>query len=185
MNPIEKIIRERRTVHHYLPEKISDELVQNVLKAAYFAPNHKLTFPAKFYLVGMDLRNELVNISVKIRKEKGTEITETILEEIKARLLNPSHLVAVSRKNSEDPVRAKEDYATISCIIHNISLLLWPHGIGSKWTTGDIIRRNETHHLLKIDQREETLEGLVWIGIPKTIKPAPKYPEFDSIFKSL
>jgi nitroreductase len=175
MNSIETIIKERRTVHHYLPEKISDSLVMETLKAAFFAPNHKLTFPAKFYLLGTVTRNELVNISIKIRKERGTEITETLIGEIKDRFLNPSHLVAVTRKNSSDPVRSREDYANISCIIHNISLLLWPHGIGSKWTTGEIIQREETYHLLKIDKVHETLEGLVWMGIPQKIKPAPQF----------
>lgn len=185
MNQIEKIIKERRTVHHYLPEKISDDLVINVLKTSLFAPNHKLTFPVKFYLISTETRKKLVTISAQIRKEKGFEITETLLEEIRGRFLNPSHMVAISRKNSMDPIQAKEDFATISCVIHNISLLLWPHGIGSKWTTGEMIRREETYQLFQIDQKEETLEGLVWMGIPKTIKPAPKHPDFESIFKSL
>jgi nitroreductase len=170
MNQIETIIKERRTVHHYLPDKISDSLVIETLKASLFAPNHKLTFPAKFYLLGTKIRNDLVNISIKIRKDKGTEITDTLVAEIKERFLNPSHLVAVTRKNSPDPIQSKEDYAHISCVIHNISLLLWPHGIGSKWTTGEIIKRDETYHLLKIDKNEETLEGLVWMGILQKIK---------------
>lgn len=185
MNQIETIIKERRTVHHYLPEMISDSLVMETLKAALFAPNHKLTFPAKFYLLGKKTRNDLVDISIKIRKDRGTEITDTLVAEIKERFLNPSHLVAVARKNSPDPIRSKEDYAYISCVIHNISLLLWPHGIGSKWTTGDIIQRDETYQLLKIDKNQETLEGLVWMGIPQKIKPAPNYPEFESLFKSI
>ena len=185
MNQIETIIKERRTVHHYLSEKISNNLVMETLKTALFAPNHKLTFPAKFYLLGAMARNELVNISIKIRKERGTEITETLIKEIKDRFLNPSHLVAVTRKNSPDPIRSKEDYANISCIIHNISLLLWPHGIGSKWTTGEIIQREEIYHLLKIDKIEETLEGLVWMGIPQKIKSPPQYPDFESVFKSI
>ena len=183
MKQISKIIKERRTVHHYLPEKISDDLVMETLKTSFFAPNHKLTNPARFYLVGMESRKKLVDISIKIRQEKGQEITSSLIEEIKERFLNPSHLIAISRINSPDPIQSKEDFATLSCIVHNISLLLWPHGIGTKWTTGQMIKRAETYHLFKIDENKETLEGLIWMGIPKSIKPAPKYPDFDSIFK--
>ncbi len=185
MNQLETIIKERRTIHHYLTDKISDDLVMETLKTSLFAPNHKLTFPAKFYLLGTKIRNDLVNISINIRRDKGTEITDTLVAEIKERFLNPSHLIAVARKNSPDPVQSKEDYAYISCVIHNISLLLWPHGVGSKWTTGEIIQRDETYQALKIDKKEETLEGLVWMGIPQKIKPPPKYPDFESLFKSI
>ncbi len=185
MKSIEKIIKERRTVHHYLPEKISNELVMETLINSLSAPNHKLTFPARYYLIGTKSRNELVNISIKIRNERGSVVTEEVKEEIKGKFLNPSHLLALTRKNSPDPTQSKEDFATISCIVHNISLLLWPHGIGSKWTTGAIIKRPETYNLFGIDPEDETLEGLIWMGIPKTIKPPPKYPDFQTIFKSL
>ncbi len=185
MNLIEKTIKERRTIHHYLPEMVSNDLVIDTLKTSLFAPNHKLTFPSKFYIAGPKIRKDLADLSIKIRKDKGVEITDQVMEDIKGRFLNPSHLVAITRTNSPDPTLSKEDYATISCIVHNISLLLWPHGIGSKWTTGELIKREETYQLFGINKEKEILEGLIWIGIPKTIKPPPKYPHFDSVLTYL
>jgi hypothetical protein len=48
-----------------------------------------------------------------------------------------------------------------------------------------MIRRNETYNSIGIDKNKETLEGLIWIGIPKIVKSPPRYPEFETVFKSL
>ena len=125
MKSIEKIIKERRTVHHYLPEKISNELVMETLMNSLSAPNHKLTFPARFYLIGTKSRNELVNISIKIRKERGSIVTEEGKEEIKERFLNPSHLLPLPKKFLQTQPKARK-----TTQLFHASFTIFPYSFG-------------------------------------------------------
>ena len=67
-------------------------------------------------------------------------------------------------QNSDDEVRAKEDYAACCCAVHNFSLCLWAEGIGVKWTTGPVTRDDAFYDLLWIDRAVETVVGLIWYG---------------------
>ena len=49
---IEEVIKTRRTVHIYEPSELDETLLDAFLEAGHFAPNHKLTWPWRFTVVG-------------------------------------------------------------------------------------------------------------------------------------
>lgn len=178
-----KTIIERRTIHEYTDKLVDDDLIREVLQTSLCAPNHKLTNPTRFSLIGKDSRMKLVDLNLKIRSEKGQEIDVDLVKKVKEKYLTPSHLVLISQHLSTDPEVVKEDYATIACVVHNISLLLWPHGIGSKWSTGDILKRPELYQILGLNPENDRVEGFIWIGYPKNIRPPHPRPELNSVLK--
>jgi nitroreductase len=180
---IERIIRQRRTIQNYLPKKIPEDILFKTLKSALYAPNHKNTFPTKFYILGEMKRRQLANISLLIRHQRGIQISEELKKNVEKKFLDPSHLLIIARKNSENQIQSKEDYATISCVVHNISLILWAKGVGIKWSTGELIKRMETYNSLNIDPKEETIEGLIFIGYPETISLPPAPFDLESSLK--
>ncbi|TDJ08783.1 MAG: nitroreductase [Deltaproteobacteria bacterium] len=179
------VIKSRRTIHEYLPKKVDENLILNTLQTSLWAPNHKLTNPTRFYMVGVEKRMELVDLALKIKSEKGFDVNVELVGKVKKKILNPSHLVIITQNLSPDPVTEKEDYANIACVVYNISLLLWPHGIGSKWSTGPIIKRPEIYKICGINPQIERIEGLIRMGYPDKIKAPIARPELNTILKRL
>ena len=183
MKTIYDLIESRRTVHSYKPEAIEPGILEKVIRAGHFAPNHKRTWPWRFTLVGPNKRKELADIAVALKQAKH-ELSEVKVQKIISKMTHPGGLVVVSQVKSEDSFRAKEDYASIACAIQNIYLAAHSESLGAKWSTGAVTRDKRTYEALRINSDEEEIVGFVWIGVPDTI-PAVKRPEFETVFRRL
>lgn len=171
---MQKTLVERRTIHDYTRDKVSEAWIEEALDAAIHAPNHKNTAPWKFYWLGREARQPLVELSVKLRRDKeGKDLPPGLVQAIENKILDPDVLMVVTRKNTDNAFQAREDYAAIACAIHNLSLSLWDKGVGTKWSTGEITRHAETYRNLSIHPQSETIEGFIWIGVPQRIPPKP------------
>src|SRR5690606_41608098 len=102
------LLRSRRTVHLFRPERPPDGLVLQAFDVARFAPNHRLTEPWRFYLLGPETAARVVALDAEIaaaqRGEAAAEARPTRWSAI------PGWAVVTCRA-SEDPLRAREDYA--------------------------------------------------------------------------
>ena len=184
MNGIDEIIKARRTIHQYSSDIIPEETILKAIETALFAPNHKLTFPTRFTLIPSSKRDEMAELSFKIREQKGRILTEEDKDKIFKKFRTPSHLFIVSQIKNKDPIISKEDYATVSCAIHNFSLSLWEKGHGTKWSSGTMIRNKELYTLSQIDPTKESIEAILWAGVPLKIPPPPKRPLIKDILRT-
>ncbi len=166
----------RRTIHEYRDEPISEEAVQRALQAALRAPNHKLTNPWRFTRVGPRGRAELVRLGVELKAAKKGSLTDEQRDYYRQKFANPAELVVVSQVLDADPFRRREDYAAIACAVQNFLLSLWAEGIGSKWSTGGITTDERTYELLQIDADTEEIVGFLWAGVPAETPNPPRRP---------
>ncbi len=163
---IEDLLRTRRTINSFKPEKPHEDLIRKAIDLARWAPNHHLTEPWRFYLIGSETSQAIVELNAKIvSQKKGKEAGEKKLKKWSS---IPGWLVVTMTK-SDDPLQLQEDYAACSCTIHNLSLALWNEGVGIKWTTGDVIRDADFYELIWVDPDVESVVGLIWYGYPEEI----------------
>jgi nitroreductase len=168
---------ERRTVNDFKTIKVDQELVNVAIRAAIAAPNHKMTEPWRFILLGDKTISEIAalnaaDISKKdpVKGAKKKERWQAI----------PGWCVVTSAKSRDgknDALQEREDYAATCCAIQNFMLSLWANGVGTKWTTGPITRTPEFAQLCGIDPSIEEVAGCIWYGIPSTNQqdiPVPK-----------
>ncbi|MGM0555430.1 MAG: nitroreductase family protein [Myxococcota bacterium] len=167
---VREAILTRKTVQKYSEESIPEGCIDRALECAIRAPNHKLTNPWRFSRVGPQTREQIVALGIELKAQKaarrGRELTESYVDELRAKLGNSPGLLIVSQVLADDAFRRKEDYASVACAIQNISLSLWSEGVGSKWATGGVTRHPETYAIAGIDPDEEEIVGFVWIGHP-------------------
>lgn len=181
---IEKVIKERRTIHEYKSQKVPDETVEKALELALWAPNHKMTNPWKFVWMGPVAREAMAELSVFLKKQKDPNMSELLQTKLKQKFLEPSHLIAILQKRSTDAHRTKEDYATVSCGIQNATLFLWDQGIGTKWTTGAVTSHEQTYKALNVNAENDEIVGFLWIGYSGHVPEAPKRPSLkESLVK--
>lgn len=156
----------RRTIHEFRPEPVPPKLIRKALELARWAPNHHLTEPWRFYLLGPETAEAIARLNAElVTASQGAAAGEAKYERWRH---IPGWLV-VTCAVSDDEVRAREDYAACCCAIHNFSLFLWGRGVGVKWTTGAVTREPAFHDLVWIDPEVERVVGLVWYGWPAEV----------------
>ena len=170
------IITSRRTIHNFKPTPPSRELLLEAIDIARWAPNHKLTEPWKFYILGPETATRVAHLNADlVLRKRGREAAENK----RTRWLNMPSMLAVSYKKCDDAFREKEDYAATCCAIQNLMLFLWEKGIGTKWSTSSVISEPDFLDLLGIEQGTEEVVGLLWCGYPEDIPEKSRRPVGD------
>ena len=159
-----EVLRGRRTINLYLQTPVPDGLVRDAVEAATWAPNHHVTEPWRFYLLGKESIRECLDlvrdiVTVKKGAKAGDFKAQSWAEK-------PGWLVVTCQKSDDEQLQ-QEDYAACCAATHGLMLYLWKAGVGSKWTTGDITRDPRFYDLCSIDASKEFVVGLVWYGYPK------------------
>lgn len=167
------LIRERRTVNLYEPDSVDVSVLLDAIEVARWAPNHRLTEPWKFYLLGPETvkraRDCWAQFEAEVKGEAAGEARRKRLAEI------PGHFVMTSARD-EDELIELENYAASSCAAQNLALYLWQRGVGIKWTSGAITREQRLYELLGIDAGLERIVGYFWYGIPRVVGEQRRRP---------
>ena len=180
---IENLIRERRTVHSYKDQSIDESLLKKALELALFAPNHKHTMPWIFFRLGKSVRQKVKDLAIELKAKKaGAELSKPMIQSLTAKFLNPAELIVMGQKNCESDFQKKEDYASIACGVQNISLFLWSHGIGTKWSTGEVTRDPKIYEWIGRSPDEVLLEGFLWVGIAEDLTKRPPKATLENCF---
>lgn len=170
---IKNIIQKRRTIYDFKPEPVKKEIIKQAIDAARWAPNHHLTEPWHFYLLGPETIKGVIELNTQLVQEKhGDEVAKIKQQRWSAM---PGWM-AVTCDKSADPLQMQEDYAACCCAIQNMMLYLWSENIGVKWSTGAVIRNEKFFDLLWIDPSAETVIGLFWYGYAQEIPVTTRNP---------
>ena len=171
------LIRGRRTTNLFEPQPVDPAILLEGIDVARWAPNHRLTEPWHFYLLGPETVAAVIDCWAGIEAEsKGQAAADARRKRVAA---IPGHFVLTSARH-DDPLIDLENYAASCCAAQNLMLYLWQRGIGVKWTTGAITREPRFHALLGIDDSVERLVGYFWYGQPKLVA-GQKRKEVDQI----
>ena len=169
-------LKGRRTINVYLDRDVPRQLVLDAIEAAIWAPNHRMTEPWRFILMGHNTLARTVDLLREITALKqGSEFADF---KAKSWAKKPGWLTVTCRR-SEDRLLEREDYAACSAAVQNFMLYLWKAGVGSKWTSGDITREPRFLEILGRDAAAEFVVGLVSFGYPKLTPPQSRTPLSD------
>ncbi|BBN58456.1 nitroreductase family protein [Hydrogenovibrio marinus] len=168
-----QLIKNRRTVYQFEDKPISLNLIESFIEAAVHAPNHKLTEPWQFLIIGRQTQDRLAKIYASNRAsknhEEGSEGYRLSFENSIKKFLAIPQLVLVVQNLSKDPVICKEDYAACSCAIQNFQLSAWEQGIGVQWSSGPILKDAETFSILELDSENHELIAALYMGYPLAV----------------
>lgn len=171
-----EVLRGRRTVNLYLQTKIPRELILDAIEAATWAPNHHVTEPWHFYVLGPETIERCLDLCHDIvTAKKGREVGDFKRDSWSEK---PGWLVVTCRR-SDDEIRGREDYGACCAAVQNLLLYLWQADVGSKWTTGDITRDPRFADIIGFDPDIEYVVGLLWYGYPKITPAQSRKPVAD------
>ena len=159
------LIRSRRTHKAYVPEPVDRATLDALFELARWAPNHNLTNPWRFRVLGQDAL-------ARLKAAAGPEAA--------AKLGRAPTLVAASVVVDADPATAEEDRdaAAVACYI--VLLAAHERGLGGYWRTPGVLRTPEGRAACGIPDGEATL-GLLHLGRALGAKPAPERAPLDAV----
>jgi len=165
---VAELIRGRRTINLFEPDPVEPRALLDAIELARWAPNHKLTEPWRFYLIGPRTLARVTDCWASFEAEIKGEAAGTARRKRLAGI--PGHFVVTSARHADANID-RENYAACCCAVQNLMLYLWQRGIGVKWTTGGITRQPRFYESLGIDQAAESIVGYFWYGRPAVIAP--------------
>ena len=188
-----EVIQSRRTIFKFKPDPVPENILEDILYAGLWAPNHHLTEPWRFTVIGEEAKLKLAERYREIQVEKVTSnpeaakaVEESSLAEIKERgfqkFMSKPTIVAVSCIQEGSTQRKLEDYASVCCAMLNIQLAGWEQGIGMQWSTGAITMEKETYDLLGVNSKNESIVGFYYMGYPEEI-PTPKRKPLHQVLR--
>jgi nitroreductase len=154
---VEDAIRSRRTHKAFAPEPVPRELLDELLELARWAPNHHLTNPWRFRVLGPIALARLKNAA-------GPEAA--------GKLDRAPTLVAATVVRSEDPIQDQEDLCATACAIFAVLLSAHGRGLAGYWRTPAVLRTARGLEALGIPPGERFV-ALVHLGWPRQQKDPP------------
>src|SRR5207253_6383944 len=134
---------------------VSEDDLRTILEAAVLAPNHKMTQPWSFAVLGKLAKKKYGETKAAIRV--ATEDEATAEEKRKKIIADTSAVpavIAVMQKLEGDAHRKREDYAAVFMAIQNMLLVATSLGLGSKVHTGDILNAPPMRELVRAEEQE-------------------------------
>jgi nitroreductase len=166
-------LKRRRTINDFKQREVPRELLLEAIDVARWAPNHRLSEPWRFHLLGEQSVDAIIDLIVELKTAGKGEATRAA---VMKRLDGVPTWLAVSCKRNDDPIREREDYAACCCAIQNMMLYLWQAGIGVKWNTGAAARDERLLNILKLRPGEEFVVGLFYCGYPELVPEQRRKP---------
>jgi nitroreductase len=163
---LEDAIRDRRTHKAFAADPLPRDLIDELLELARWAPNHNLTNPWRFRVLGPESLAAL-------KRAAGPEGA--------AKLDRAPTLIAVTSKRSEDTVQDEEDLCATAAATYTVLLAAHGRGLAGYWRTPGVLRTDEGRKALGIDQ-DERFVALVHLGWPRQEKEPPeRLPQRDVV----
>lgn len=179
MQSVLQSIRDRRSHKTFTARPVSDDDIRTMLDAAVLAPNHKMTQPWTFAVLGRLARKRYA----EIKAERVTSDDPAVAEAKRAKVIEDTSavpaVIVVLQKLEGDAHRKREDYAAVFMAIENMLLVATSMGLGTKVHTGDILNAAPMRELVQADEAEQ-LVAIIHLGEPaEALKPKPRIPAAD------
>jgi nitroreductase len=167
-------IHGRRSVKELADRPVTREQIEALLDAAVQAPNHRLTEPWRFYVLGPEARRAY-GAALGARKAKRVEdpaaAAEVVRKVVEKHAALPA-MLAVSVVVAEDPEIREEDVAATWMALENLSLAAVAMGLGTHLKTGAIMNDPAARAAVGVPEGERIIATLE-LGMPTAV-PSPR-----------
>jgi nitroreductase len=155
---LEHAIRTRRTHKAYGPDPVDRATLEDLLELARWAPNHNLTNPWRFRVLGPEALERL-------KAAAGPEAAK--------KLDRAPTLVVASVKQTGDAVQDEEDVHAAAVATYIVLVAAHGRGLAGYWRTPAVLRSDEGRAALGVEA-DETVLGLIHLGTPRQEKEPPE-----------
>jgi nitroreductase len=158
---VDAAIRTRRTHKAYRQDPVSRDVLDELFELASWAPNHHLTVPWRFRVVGPASLERL-------KEAAGPEAAK--------KLDRAPTLVVVSATQTGEAEQDEEDLLSTGVAAYIVLLAAHARGLGGYWRTPGVLRERAGLEAVSVPD-DERFVGLLHLGEVFEPKPAPERPD--------
>lgn len=145
---LDEVVRERRTHKVYGSEPVDRATLDNLFELARWAPNHHLTNPWRFRVLG---------------PESLAQLKESAGPEAAGKLDRAPTLVCASVALSGDSVQDEEDLCAAACAVYIVLLGAHDRGLVGYWRTPGVLRTPDGARAVGMGE-DELFVALIHLG---------------------
>lgn len=162
---VDTAIRRRRTVKHFEREPVPREVLEELFELARWAPNHRLTEPWRFRVLGPGALSALKDAAGSGARKLDRAPT----------------LVVASAVQTGAPLQDHEDLCATSCAVYIVMLAAEVRGYASYWRTPGVLRTATGRAAVDLPDSERAL-GLIHLGrAVGVVQPPTRSPVADFV----
>lgn len=158
---VEKAIRTRRTHKAFAAQPLDAGVLEQLFELASWAPNHHLTNPWRFRVLGERTRERLMQLAEA--EQPGSAV----------KLQRAPTLVAVTAEQSGDPGQDREDLLATAVAAYLVLLGAHARGLAGYWRTVPLLAHPRGRAILDLSPTE-TPVGLLYLGTPVQEQRVPE-----------
>lgn len=166
-------LRSRRSVSALTDEVPSRRIVERIIEAAIWAPNHHLTEPWRFHVLAGEARQAMgdaIADALERDRDASDPVNAGEARSARGRLSRAPVVIVVSQKGDPDPAADLEDYAACCCATQNLLLAAHAEGLAAKWRTGAMAGYPAAGEYLGLGERDRIV-AYVYLGYPSASAP--------------
>jgi nitroreductase len=167
---IEEAVRTRRTHKVYGPEPVDRSTLESLFELARWAPNHHLTNPWRFRVLGP--------AALAALKEAAGPLDGAKLDRA------PTLIVVSAVQVDDDPAQAQEDRDATAVAAYLVLLGAHARGLAGYWRTPGVLRTPQGREAVGMDENEAVL-GLLHLGPTRQEQRVPDRAPVDAITRFL
>lgn len=161
-------LRFRRSAKTFGDRAPSREVLERIVEAATWAPNHRTTEPWRFAVLQGDARVRFGEALVEdLAEPKAVEALRTKVVRAPVLIVVSQHRPPGTLENAELDL---EDYGATCAAVQNLLVAAHAEGLAAKWSTGDMATAPAAFAHLGLSEADRIV-ALVYLGIPETNEP--------------
>lgn len=167
-------IRRRRSIKRFAERPVPRTEIELLLECAVQAPNHRLTQPWRFVVLGPAAREAYGRVlgGRKARRVEDAAAAAGVVEKVAREHAALPAMIVVAVRLDEGPEVREEDYAAAMMAVENLALAAVARGLGTHVKTGAVMDDPGARRAAGV-AGEERIVAVVNLGEPAEV-PAPK-----------
>lgn len=171
-------ITARRSIRQFTDRAVTREELSQLLDAALQVPNHRLTHPIRFRVLGPEARHAYGTVlgSRKAKKLEDPVAAQALIDKVAAAEAAGPVNIFVSMTLDENPEIREEDYASTLMAVQNLMLAAVDMGLGTHIRSGAVMDDPRTREALGVPEGERIV-AMLQVGEPAVVPEAkPRRP---------
>jgi nitroreductase len=168
LDALEAAVRERRTHKAFGARPVEPEVLRELFELARWAPNHHVTNPWRFRVLGPAARERLRRAADEAKPGSG------------AKLDRAPTLIVASAKQTGDAPQDREDLLATAVAAYIVLLGAHAHGLAGYWRTLGVLDAPAGRAAVELGEDESPV-GLLHLGEPRQEQRTPPRAPVEEI----